>query len=224
MALAEAGADIVVAMKNEKSLGETLEKAWQLGRKAVAISTDVTDSAEVQRMVEQAIDGFGKIDILVNVANIQLAKPLLEVSEHEWQQVMETNLTSVFLCCRAVGKHMMAQKKGTIINIASGLALRGVANFAPYCASMGGVLQFTRALALEWALANIRVNGIGPGWFENKAAANESGRDPLLRFIPMKRRGRPDDITGLVVYLASDASQYVTGQMFVVDGGTIAHG
>ena len=225
LALADAGADVVIAAPKKRSIEETVERARGLGRRAMAIPTDVTNAAEIQKMVEQAIAGFGKIDILVNGTDLQLARPLLEVSEREWRRVIETNLTSVFLCSQAVGKHMMEQKKGTIINIASGLALRGVANCAAYCASMGGVLQFTKALALEWAPANIRVNSIGPGWFsEDEVDTEEAQKDPLVRFIPMRRRGRPDDIGSLVVYLASDASQYVTGQTFVVDGGAIAHG
>ena len=223
--LADAGADVVVVGRKGKGIAEIAERVRGLGRKAIAIPANVTNAVEVRNMVKQATAGFGKIDILVNGPNLQFAKPLLEVSKKEWRRVIETNLTSVFICCQVVGKHMMEQRKGTIINIASGLALRGVANFAVYCASMGGVLQFSKALALEWAPANIRVNSIGPGWFSGeKAGTEEIGKDPLLRFIPMRHRGRPDDIAALVVYLASDASQYVTGQMFAVDGGAIAHG
>lgn len=225
LALADAGADVVIAAPKKGGIDETAERARGLGRRAMAIPTDVTNAAEIQKMVGQAIAEFGKVDILVNGTDLQFAKPLLEVSEKEWRQVIETNLTSVFLCSQAVGKHMMEQKKGTIINIASGLALRGVANYAAYCASVGGVVQFTKALGLEWALANIRVNSIGPGWFsEDEVGPEEAKQDPLARFTPMKRRGRPNDIGLLVVYLASDASQYVTGQTFVVDGGAIARG
>ena len=225
LALADAGADVVIAAPKKRQIEETAERARGLGQRAIAIPTDVANAAEIQQMVEQAIAGFGKIDILVNGTDLQFAKPFLDVSEREWRRVIETNLTSVFLCSQAVGKHMMEQKKGTIINIASGLALRGVANCAAYCASMGGVVQFTKALALEWAPANIKVNSIGPGWFsEDEVGTEGAQKDPLVRFIPMRRRGRPDEIGSLVVYLASDASQYVTGQTFVVDGGAIAHG
>jgi NAD(P)-dependent dehydrogenase (short-subunit alcohol dehydrogenase family) len=224
LALADAGADVAIATLKRNWVEETIERARGLGRKAVAIPSDVTNAVEVQKMVEQVVAGFGKIDILVNGTDLQFAKPFLEVSEKEWRRVIETNLTSVYLCSQAVGRHMVEQKKGAIINIASGLALRGVANCAAYCASMGGVLQFTKALALEWAPLNIRVNSIGPGWFsEDEVGTEEMQKDPLVRFIPMRRRGRPDEIGSLVVYLASDASQYVTGQIFVVDGGTIAH-
>ncbi|MFQ5987378.1 MAG: SDR family NAD(P)-dependent oxidoreductase [Dehalococcoidia bacterium] len=224
LALAEAGADVVLAARNQKGIEESAQEVRRLGRRAMAIPTDVTKSTEIQRMVERAIAEFAKIDILVNGAELQFAKPFLEVSEEEWKRVIETNLTSVFLCSKAVGKHMMEQKKGRIINIASGLALRGVANSAAYCASMGGILQFTKALALEWARENIRVNSIGPGWFSEEGVSEEEAKqDPLLRYIPLKRRGRPADIGSLVVYLASAASEYVTGQIFIVDGGLIAH-
>jgi len=192
LALADAGADVVIAAPEKRWIEETAEQARGMGRRAMAIPTDVTNAAAIQKMVVQAIAEFGTIDILVNGTDLQFAKPLLEVSEREWKRVIETNLLSVFLCSQAVGRHMMEQKKGAIINIASGLGLRGVANCAAYCASMGGVLQFTKALALEWAPANIRVNGIGPGWFsDDEVGTEEAQKDPLVRFIPMRRRGSP---------------------------------
>lgn len=220
-ALAEAGADIVIAARRTELIEQTASEVKELGRRAIAIPTDVTDSGQVNRMAETALSQFGKIDVLVNCANLEFAKPFLEVAEEEWHRVLDANLTSVFLCSRAVGKHMMEQKRGGIINIASGLALRGVPNCTAYCATMGGVLQLTKALALEWARDNIRVNSIGPGWFSEKVT--DKVKDPLLRYIPMKRLGHPTEIGPLVVYLASDASEYVTGQIFIVDGGAIAH-
>lgn len=222
LALAEAGADIVVAARNREAAEGTAEEVRRLGRRALAIPTDVTDPPQVQRMVERAVAEFGRVDILVNGTDLEFAKPFLEVTEKEWHRVLDTNLTSAFLCTRAVGRHMLEQKKGKIINIASGLGVRGLPHATAYCASMGGLVQFTKALALEWARDNIRVNCIGPGWFSEEVG--EAQQDPLLRYIPMRRRGHPREIGSLAVYLASDASEYVSGQTFFVDGGVIAHG
>jgi NAD(P)-dependent dehydrogenase (short-subunit alcohol dehydrogenase family) len=221
LALAEAGADIVVAARNPDAVEETAAEVRRLGRRALAIPTDVTDSRQVQSMVERAIADFGKVDVLVNGTDLEFAKPLLDVTEEEWHRVLDTNLTAAFLCSRAVGRHMLEQKKGRIINIASGLGARGLPHATAYCASMGGLIQFTKALALEWARDNIRVSCIGPGWFSEEAG--EAQPDPLLRYIPMRRRGHPREIGPLAVYLASDASEYVTGHTYFVDGGVIAH-
>ena len=158
-ALAEAEADVAVAAENSQKLEEAVKEVRRLGRKAVAIPTDMTKSAQVQKMAERAIAEFGKIDILVNAADLEFAKPFLEVTKQEWQQVMDANLLPVFLCCQAVGKQMLKQRKGRIINITSCLAERGLANGAAYCAATGGVLQVTKALALEWARDGITVNG-----------------------------------------------------------------
>lgn len=221
LALAEAGAEVVIAAPKPE---EAAQEVRRLGGRAVAIPVDVTKSSEVEKMVERTIAEFSKVDILVNSADLEFAKPLLEVTEEEWHRVVEANLTSIFLCSKAVGKHMLEQKKGRIINIASGLAVRGLPNSTAYCAAKGGVLQFTRALALEWARENIRVNAIGPGWFSKGEVSDEEGQqDPLLRYLPMRRRGHPSELGVLVVYLASDASDYVSGQIFFVDGGVLAH-
>lgn len=222
-ALAEAGADVAVAARSSKKLGEAVEEVQRLGRKAVAIPTDVTKSSQVQKMVEQAIAKLGRIDILVNVADLQFAKPFLEITEDEWHRVMEANLTSVFLCCQAVGKHMLQQKKGRIINITSCLAERGLANSAAYCVAMGGVLQLTRALDLEWAREGITVNAIGAGWFSETDKTGAEQEDRLLRYLPLKRYGHPGEIGSLVVYLASDATDFVTGQFLCVDGAVMDH-
>ena len=225
VALAEAGANVVIAVKSSKELEEGAEEVRRLGRKAVAIPTDVTKSSQVQKMLEQAITEFGRIDILVNATDLQFAKPFLEVTEDEWHRVMEANLDSIFLCCQAIGKHMLKHKKGRIINITSCLAERGVINGAAYCVAMGGVVQLTRVLALEWAREGITVNAIGAGWFsemvETGVLQEEESR--LLRFIPLKRYGHPSEIGSLVVYLSSDATDFFTGQFLYVDGAVMAH-
>ena len=142
-ALAEAGADVAVAAGNSQALEGVVEEVRRLGRKAIAIPTDVTQSSQVSKMVEQAVTEFGKIDIMVNAFDLEFAKPLMEITEDEWHRVIDINLTSVFRCCQAVGRHMLQQKKGRIINIISCLAERGLPNRAAYCATMGGVLQLT---------------------------------------------------------------------------------
>ncbi len=223
-ALAEAGADVAVAAKSSRKLDEAVGEVQHLGRKVVAIPTDMTKSSQVEKMVGQAIAEFGKIDILVNAADLEFAKPFVEITEDEWHRVMEANLTSVFLCCQAVGKHMLEQKKGRIINITSCLAERGLANSAAYCAAKGGVPSLTRALALEWAREDITVNAIGAGWFSETEKAEAAAEARLLRFLPLKRYGHPREIGPLVVYLASDAAENITGQFLYVDGAIMSHG
>jgi len=223
VALAEAGADIAVAGKDSKKLDEAVTEVQRLGKKAVAITTDTTQSTQVQKMVEQAVAGLGKIDILVNAADLEYAKPFVDITEKEWNRVMASNLTSVFLTCQAVGKHMLKQEKGRIINIISCLAERGMINGAAYCASMGGVLEITRTLALEWGRNGIRVNAIGAGWPSETETTGAEGEEKLLRYLPLKRYGHPGEIGSMVIYLASDASDYVSGQFMYVDGGIMAH-
>ncbi len=224
LALAEAGADIVLAASSKKAIEETAKEVRQMGRRAIAIPTDISKSSDIEKMVEMAISQFGKIDILVNSPDLEFAKPFLEVTEGEWHRVINTNLTTVFLCSQTVGKHMVAQKRGRIINVISGLAMRGLSNSAAYCAAKGGVIQLTRALAQEWARDNIRVNALGHGWLSEETISEEEQlKDPLVRYIPVRRLGRPADLGALLVFLASDACDYITGQAFFADGGVLAH-
>ena len=223
--LAEAGADVALASQEQKQMEEATQEVKKWGRRAMAIPTDVTSYQQIEKMAATVVSQWGKIDILVNSMDLQFAKPLLEIAEEEWQRVIATNLTAVFLCTKAVGKYMMDRKEGAVVTITSGLAARGLANSAAYCASKGGVGQFTKALALEWARQNIRVNAIGAGWFSDETEG-EKGEpaDPLAHYISLRHFGRPDDIGALLVYLASDASSYVTGQTYFVSGGVMAHG
>jgi NAD(P)-dependent dehydrogenase (short-subunit alcohol dehydrogenase family) len=225
MALAEAGADMVIAARTESEIEQTAQEIQLLGRKALAIPTDIRKEQEVIRMAKDAVAQFGKIDILVNNAGLGLEKPFLEITEEEWKAVLDTNLTGMFFCCKAVGKYMLEQKKGKIINIASGLGVRGVEKGAAYCASKGGVIQLTKALALEWAPMGIYVNAIGPGWFPPSIGGQDykEASSRLERFIPMKRRGKPEDLAGVVVYLASDSSSFITGETIWVDGALLTH-
>jgi NAD(P)-dependent dehydrogenase (short-subunit alcohol dehydrogenase family) len=150
--------------------------------------------------------------------NVNFAKPLIEIGENEWHQVIDANLTSLFLCCKVVGRYMLEQEAGRIVNITSGLGTAGLPNGTVYCASMGGVIQFTKALALEWARQNIRVNAIGAGWMDNTKELD----DLVVRYIPERRPGHPEDLATLMIFLASDASSYLSGHLYLVDGGLMA--
>jgi len=222
LALAEAGADIGVCAPNERTIAVIKDEVSRLGRQTAGFVTNIASREEVQNMVERALVKFGRIDALVNCASVGFAKPFLEITEEEWRRLMEANLTSVFLCTQAVGQKMLQQKKGKVINVVSGLAARGVSNSSAFCASMGAVLQLTKALALEWARDGIRVNAIGMGWFSESDEGEGALEDPLVRFIPLRRRGRPADLEATAVYLASEASDFITGQIIFVDGGVVA--
>jgi NAD(P)-dependent dehydrogenase (short-subunit alcohol dehydrogenase family) len=219
-ALAHAHADIAIAAKSSPRLAEAVEAVHQRGRKAIAIPTDVTNATEVQEAVRQVIGQYEHIDILVNAGDIHFFQPFLEIESDEWDKVMDHNFKSALNFCRAAGKHMLEQKNGRIINFVSGLAERGMANGSAYCVAMGGVLQLTRALALEWALKGITVNAIGTGWFFEPGKPVDGA---LARYIPEKRYGEPEEIGSLVVYLASDVTGFTTGQVMYVDGGLMAH-
>jgi NAD(P)-dependent dehydrogenase (short-subunit alcohol dehydrogenase family) len=221
IALADAGADVVVAAKDPEMMAKLTDGVRHVKRRALAVPTDVADPGQVEAMVDQAIGVFGKVDILVNATDVQFAKPLTEVSWDEWQQVLNTNLASAFLCCKAVIPGMAAQRAGRIINVSSGPATRGVANLATYSASKGGLVAFTRALAVELGRNNIRVCAVAPGWFEEGSGNAEEDR--LAPWIPLRRRARGQDIGALVTFLASDAASYVTGHVFFVDGGAQIH-
>lgn len=222
-ALAEAGADVAVAAKSLNKAEEALAEVRRLGRRAVAIPADLTKSPQVQRMVERAVGELGEIDILVNASGLEFAKPVLEITKDEWHRVTEANLTSVFLCCQAVGRQMLRQKKGRIINITSCLAERGLVNGSAYCAASAGIVAFTRALALEWADKGITVNAVGTGWFAETERTGASQEEALLRYVPIRRYGNPREIGSLVVYLASNATDFLTGQFLSVDGAVMCH-
>jgi len=222
IALAQAGANIVIAGPGKEEIESAAEEVRHLGNKALSIPLDLTSNQELEAMTEQVIAQFGRIDILVNSQNLQFGKPFLEVTEEEWKRVLGADLISFFRHTKAVGKHMVKQKTGKIINIVSGAGERGLPNGVAYCASMGGVIQLTRALALEWARENVRINAVGMGWMEMDFEMGQE--DPVLNYIPMRRRGKIEDIAPLVLFLASEASSYMTGHVYFVDGGVMARG
>ena len=223
-ALAEAGADVAIAGAEDSDMRKAAAAVEREGRRALAVATDVTDSAQAGAAVERALAEFGKIDILVNNARVEFGKPFADVTEDEWKRVMDFNVGSVFVFCQAVGKHMLERGRGRIINMNSGLAVRGLWNSTAACASHGAVHQLTSALALEWARSNIRVCGIGAGWVTTDEPDADAQPDLLDRYLPSRRRGHPTDLCGLLVYLASDADDFVTGQTVFIDGGALAHG
>ena len=220
LALAEAGADVEVtsSRRDGQDAAAARDTASMLG-KPDARALDATSSKDVS----EAIDAAGRIDILVNCPDLFLAKPAEEISDEEFGRVVNANLNSVFFACRAAGPEMAKQGFGRIINVASGLGERGLPNCSAYCAAKGGVFNLTRALAQEWAANGVTVNVIAPGWMEDTLGLGdpdpESNR--LLRYIPMRRAGKPDEIGPLAVYIASAA--YLTGRAIFVDGGLLAH-
>ena len=223
-ALAEAGADVAVAGSTENSdMAEAAKAVEEQGRNALAVRADLTSAADVESLVQRTVSEFGKVDILVNNARVEFGKPFVEVTEAEWQAVMDFNVKSMFLCCQAVGRRMLEQGRGRIVNIGSGLAVRGLGNSAAACAGQGAIHQLTSALALEWARENIRVNAIGAGWITTETPTEETQKELLVRYLPSRRKGHPTDLCGLLVYLASDACDFVTGQTVFIDGGALAH-
>ena len=226
LGLAEAGADVVVVSRTMEALETLAEEIRALGQRGLPVRADVTDRDEVGNMVRRTMEAFGKIDILVNNAGTIFRAAAEEYPEEAWDRVLEVNLKGVFLCCQAVGKVMIAQRRGKIINIGSLLSAIGVPLIPAYAASKGGVRQLTKALAVEWAPYNIHVNAIGPGYFRTELTEalqkDEERAAWILRRTPLGRWGVPEDLKGPVVFLASDASDYITGQMLYVDGGWLA--
>jgi NAD(P)-dependent dehydrogenase (short-subunit alcohol dehydrogenase family) len=227
LALAEVGASVTVGDVVVEGGQQTVDLVKKAGGKAVFVKVDLGKRSEVDNMVETTVKEFGKVDILINNAGIQLAKPFIDLTEDEWHRVMNINLTSIFLCSQAAGKHMIKQGKGKVINIASNGGLAAATNQSVYCVSKAGVIMLTKALALEWARYNIRVNAIAPGYFRTpfsaKATEDEKTAAELLKRIPLRRFGEPKDLGPLVVYLASPACDYMTGETLLFDGGHLCH-
>jgi NAD(P)-dependent dehydrogenase (short-subunit alcohol dehydrogenase family) len=223
MALAEVGANIVLVGRNKEKLEEATHEVADFGVKTLPVVADVTRAEEVEALVSRAIEKFGKVDVLVNNVGTYIGKPIVESTLEDWHNLINTNLTSTYLCSREVGKYMVERQRGKVINMAAALGALGANNATAYCASKGGVIQLTRALAVEWAKYNINVNAIAPGTMETEITRSML-EDPTVRKavtgkIPLKRIGQPSDLAGAVIFLATQASDYVTGQTLFVDGG-----
>lgn len=222
-ALAKAGADLVLTSRKRETLAPFEAEIEKLGRRAISLALDVRDLQSIEGMVAAAEEAFGQVDILVNNAGMNIRKPALEVTWEDWNQILETNLRGSFFVAQAVAKGMVRRSYGRIINIGSVTSVNGYAGLAPYGASRGGVKQLTMSLADDWGKHGITVNCLAPGWFrteQNKVMYEDKEWVGYLSDrIPMKRPGAPGDLDGAVVFLASEASRYVTGQTLLVDGG-----
>jgi len=222
-ALVHAGADLVITSRKLDSLMEFQKEIEGLGRRALPLELDVRDYDSIQRMAEAAHQHFGKIDILVNNAGCNVRKPAVDVTWEDWSLVVDTNLRGTFFVAQAVARRMIPRRYGRIINIGSVTTIFGYANITPYCASRGGVKQMTMSLADDWGRYGITVNCLAPGWFKTEQTQvlyeNKEWVDYLIDRIPLKRVGHPNDLDGAVIFLASDASAYMTGHTLLVDGG-----
>ncbi len=223
LALSESGAHVVVVSRTLSDIEATAKEIQENGGKSLPIAVDVTKEADVVRMVEMALREFKTIDILVNNVGTFIGGPLLELSMDDWHKTLEINLTSTYLCSKVAGKYMVERQKGKIINMSAALGVFGARDSGAYCASKGGVVQLTRALAVEWAKYNINVNSIAPYTMETDITRtvleDEKIKKAIISKIPLKRIGQPADLSGVVVFLASKASDYITGQVIFVDGG-----
>lgn len=226
---AEAGCKVVVSDVSQEDCQKVVDEIEKKKGEGLAVKCDVSKKKEVDELVKKTIEKFGKVDILINNAGIAQFKPFLELTEEEWDRTLDINLKGYFLCAQAAGKEMAKQKSGAIINIASvAMGQQGVGfpNIVHYCASKGGIAGMTEALALELAPLGIRVNVVSPGMIETPMI-DPVKQDPkmmegLMARVPLKRVGKPEEVSNLVLFLASDASSYMTGAAVVIDGGWLA--
>ena len=223
--LGQAGATVIIANRRAEEGAKAAETLQKEGIKAISIPTDVSEESSIAALLAKVIDGYGKIDILVNNAGVIVRKLAEEFTREDWDHIMNTNLRGVFFCCQLVGKEMMKQKKGKIINISSDASQKAMPERSVYATSKAGVSHLTKCLAVEWARYNINVNAIGPGptitplnqkYFEENPDMLQQRRQD----IPMGRLGDTSDYMGAAVFLASEASNFVTGQTLLVEGGS----
>jgi gluconate 5-dehydrogenase len=222
-ALAKAGADLILTSRKRDTLADFEAEMRGLGRRVVSLEVDVRDHASIQRMATEAEAAVGKIHVLVNNAGCNVRKPALDVTWDDWNLVLDTNLRGSFFVAQAIARGMIARGYGRIINIGSVTSVFGYAGLAPYGASRGGIRQLTMSLADDWSPHGVTVNCLAPGWFKTNQN-RVMYEDPewveyLVERIPAKRPGMPNDLDGAIVFLASEASRYITGQTLLVDGG-----
>ncbi len=223
--LAQAGAAVIIANRRAEEGAKAAVSLQKEGLKAISISTDVNDESSIAALVSKVIDSYGKIDVLVNNAGVLVRKLAEEITREDWDHIMNTNLRGVFFCCQLVGREMIKQKKGKIINISSDASQRAMAELSVYAVSKAGLSHLTRCLAVEWAKYNINVNAIGPGptitpLNQKYLEENPDMLQQRKRENPMGRMGDTSDYMGAAVFLASEASNFVTGQTLLVEGGS----
>jgi NAD(P)-dependent dehydrogenase (short-subunit alcohol dehydrogenase family) len=223
VALAGAGASVALAARSKPDLEETARLVEATGGRAAVVPTDVASYPAVEALMKAAVEQLGGLDVVVNNSGIVRPKPLAETSPEDWHAVLDVNLTGVFYGCRAAAPHLIAQRSGKVINLASVLGAVGLPSYTVYGATKGGVIALTRTLGVEWARHNIQVNAIAPGWFVTEmnevAFADPRINERLTRDIPMRRTGRLEEIGPLAVFLASAGSDFMTGQTVFLDGG-----
>ena len=224
----DAGANVVLVGPNKDKLKNIEKKLESFSGRILACVVDITDSSQIDMMVNEVISRYKKIDILVTSAGVQYREPVATFNHEEWGKVLEVNLTGTFLCAQAVVKHMVNNKTGRIIMISSLTAEIGIPNIAAYAASRGGIKQLAKTMAVELASSGITVNCVGPGRFKTMMTEDifldDQKREDFLKVIPMQRPGIPDDLSGALIFLASDSSSYITGQSIYIDGGWLAGG
>ena len=227
LAMARAGADLAIASRRTGPIDEVAGMARELGRRAIAVSTDVTDSAQVNRLMDRALEEFGQVDVLFNNAGIvrgQGATPIWDITDDDWRIGIETNMSSAFYCSRAIAKHMVERGTGKIVNVSSGFGFRGGRDNYMYCVGKGGVVQLTRTLATSLGRYGITSTCIVPGFVPTEGTDESRLTLPRGEFIPIGRVGHPHELGPVAVFLASSASDYMNGEAFMVDGGGLAGG
>lgn len=228
LGLAEAGADVVPVSRRAEEVSKTAAEIRALGRRTLELTADVTRREDIQRVVDRMLKEGGRIDILVNSAGTTKRVPSLELSDEDWNRILNINLNGTWYACQMVGRVMKEQRYGRIINIASIGSFLSLHEATPYCASKGAIAMLTRCLGTEWVKYNITVNALAPGVFEtdlNRDLIHEPGRKAsIMANTPMRRFGNLEEMKGAAIFLASDSSSFVTGEILCVDGGFLAHG
>ncbi len=226
--LAEAGADVVPTSRRAEQVEAAAKEIEERGRRTLRVTSDVSDRDSLQRVLDESVAAFGKVDILVNSAGRTMRAPTLDFAEEDWDAIIETNLTGTLRACQVFGRHMTGRGYGRIVNIASLSSFVALREVAAYSASKAAVASLTKSLAIEWAPLGVNVNAIAPGVFRtalNQKLLDETerGREFLLR-TPVRRFGRVEELAGAAVFLASDAASFIAGEVLVVDGGFLASG